>query len=123
MVADVPLGLIFDAFSVPVTVTSPDAVAIATTGVWVTSTTESRPGFSDLQRREQVRVLALQRVDVGSVPRGTVIVAPETADGVALRWRVDGFEVLEADCVRVVVVPVPDDEPEPTSWIQPGWFQ
>lgn len=123
MVAEVPLGPIFDAFGVPAIVTPPDAVAIETLAVWVTSTTESRPGFSDLQRREHVRVLALQRVDVGSVPRGTVILAPETADGVALRWRVDGFEVLEADGVRVVVVPVPEDEPEPTSWIQPGWFQ
>lgn len=123
MVAEVPLGPIFDAFSVPATVTPPDAAAIATTGVWVTSTTESRPGFGDLQRREPVRVLALKRADVGSVPRGTVILAPETADGVVLRWRVDGFGVLEADCVRVVVVPVPEDEPEPTSWIQPGWFQ
>lgn len=108
MVAEVPLGPIFDAFSVPATVTPPGADAIDTRGVWVTSTTDSRPGFTDLQRREQVRVLALKREDVPSVPLRTEILAPETELGEVQRWRVDGFEVLEADCIRVIVVPHPE---------------
>lgn len=107
MVADVPLGLLFDAFSVPATVTPPAADAIDTRGIWVTSTTDSRPGLSDFSRRDQTRVLALDRAAVPSVPKGTVIIAPEMDGSVPLRWRVDGFDVLEADCIRVTVVPDP----------------
>lgn len=123
MVAEVSLGPIFDAFSVPATVTPPDAVAIETRGVWVTSTTESRPGFGDLSKREQIRVLALKRVDVPTVPRKTLIEAPETEAGAVLRWRVDGFETLEADCIRCVVVPAEDTPVPPSPWIQGGWLQ
>jgi len=124
MAFEVDLDPIFDAFSVPATVRPPGADSIETSGVWVTSTTEGRPGYGDLQRREMVRVLALKRAEVPSVPKGTAILAPETADGDVLRWRVDGFEVVEADCLRVVVVPDPQEEPPvPTSWIQGGWIQ
>ncbi len=124
MVAEVPLGSIFDAFSVPATVRPPGAESIETSGVWVTATTDGHPGGFGVQRREAVRVLALKRAEVPSVPKGTAILAPETAAGAVLRWRVDGFEVVEADCLRVVVVPDPQPEPpEPTSWIQGGWIQ
>ena len=42
---EVPLGPLLDAFAVPATVTPPGAVAIETRGAWVTSRTESQPGF------------------------------------------------------------------------------
>lgn len=105
---EVPLGPLLDAFAVPATVTPPGAVAIETRGAWVTSRTESQPGFSDFSRRAAVRVFALDRAAVPSVPKGTLILAPETDGGVVQRWRVDGVEVLEADCMRVVVVPDPE---------------
>lgn len=107
---DVPLDPIFDAFAVAAVVTPPGGDAVETTGIWVTSTTEDFPTTQDLKRREQRRVFALRRADVGSVPLKTVIEAPDYGSAVVRRWRVDGFERVESDIVRVVVIPVPDEE-------------
>ncbi len=124
MVAEVSLGSIFDAFSVPATVRPPGADSIETSGVWVSSSTDGAPSGFGVQRREARDVFALRRDEVPEIKRGTVIVAPPYGSTVLQRWRVDGFEVIEADCLRVVVVPDPQAEPpEPTSWIQGGWIQ
>lgn len=104
----VPLGPIFDAFGVPATVTrpAPDDTPIETTGVWVSPAVLDVPAGFDLQRADRRRLLSLRRDEVPTVPRGTVIEAPERdADDVA-SWRVDGIEAMDADQVRVLVVPV-----------------
>lgn len=107
------LDLNLSAHGVDVTVTRPvpDDEPIEARGIWLTPTTEGLPIGSELTRREPRRVLALRRADVPTVPRGTLIVAPEKAgDEDTLEWRVDGFEHYEADHVRVIVVPVRTDD-------------
>jgi hypothetical protein len=99
----VPFTTALDAFSVPAVVTPPEGTPIETRGIWVSPTTENRPGSIDLKRREPTRILALPLADVPSVPRGTAIVAPEMDGLEARRWRVEGFDRLEVDHVRVIV--------------------
>lgn len=102
----VPLDPLFRAFGVAVTVTPPGEDAIETTGVWVSPLTETWPAGLDLERSEPRHVLALRRDEVASVPRGTVVVAPEQGGGDDQTWRVDGIERVESDHHRVVLVPV-----------------
>ena len=101
----------FSAHGVPATVTRPfpDDTPIETIGIWLTPITEDVPLGVDFQKREARHVFALQRSTVPTVPRGTIILAPEWSHGTALRWRVDGHVQREADHTRVTVVP----EPEP----------
>jgi hypothetical protein len=98
-------------FGVPVTVTrpAPDDDPIQTTGVWVLPITEDVPLGTEFQRKERRRILALDRDEVPTVPRGTVIVAAERAGDDAQTWRVDGLEFADADHhrVRVVLEPAP----------------
>jgi hypothetical protein len=105
MTADVEIGTIFDAFSVPATVTIPGGDAVATRVVWVSSTTEDFGGGLDIKRRDRRRVVAVRRDEVPVLPLRTVIVATEPGATVEGTWRVDGFDTEEADCVRCVVVP------------------
>lgn len=106
--ARVPFALALDAFGVPATVTVPNGGPIVTHGIWVTPTTEDRPGSLDVRRREPTRTFALPIADVPAVPKGTVIVAPEMDGLEAQRWRVDGFPTVEVDHVRVLVVADPE---------------
>lgn len=98
------LGINATVFGVPVTV-SLDAGDVATTGIWMTPQTEGYPGGLDLHRRDPRQVLVIPRSDVDSLPRGTVITAPEAAGGAVQSWRVDGFEAIEPDHYRAVVIP------------------
>lgn len=93
---------------IPVTVTRPfpDDTAIATRGIWLTTQTEDRPGGGSFSRREPFRVMALSRAAVPTAPRGTRIVAPENPGGEDATWQVDGIESMQADHVRVIVLPV-----------------
>jgi hypothetical protein len=100
--------LVQSAHGVPATVTRPwpDDTPVETTGVWrIASLEEPQPYGMDLQRREPRRIFALPRRTFESVPRGTLIVAPETSDGTAQTWRVDGIERIDPDFLRVIVVP------------------
>lgn len=101
-----PISACFAAFGVAATVTRPprDDAPITTTGVWITPLTPELPGGMGLQRREIRRVLALRRDQVPTVPRGTIISAPEYAGQTPKTWRVDGYELEEADHHRVIVV-------------------
>jgi hypothetical protein len=94
--------------SVPATVTrpAPDDLPIVTTAVWVTSR-EQDLGL-DLQRREPQRLVALKLAAVPTVPRGTIVVAPERSGGLATRWRVEGPDRSDPYETRVVVVPDPE---------------
>jgi hypothetical protein len=102
--ARVPFAILLDAFGVPATVTVPNGGPVEAQGIWVTPTTDDRPGSLDVRRREPTRTFALAT----PVPRGTVIVAPEMEGLDAQRWRVDGFAVVEVDHVRVLVIPDPE---------------
>lgn len=96
------------AHGVPATFTrpAPDNTPIVAEGIWVTPVTEAIPGNVEFSRREPIRIMAVPRALVPTVPRGTTIVAPEVAGGVNKTWRVDATERVDVDRVRVVVVPV-----------------
>jgi hypothetical protein len=98
------------AHGVDVVVTLPGAAAVETTGIWLTPVTEDFPSSGDFARREPRRVMALSRAELPSVPKGTVIVAPEFEGGDEQYWRVDGHERTEADQVRVIVVAISEAE-------------
>lgn len=95
---------------VPATVTRPfpDDTPIVTRGIWLTWDTDAPPTGTEFQRREPRKVLALRRLDVPTVPRGTVILAPQKGGDTVQAWRVDGTETVFADHVRVIVVAAPD---------------
>lgn len=108
MDARVPFSVAMACFGVPATVTrpAPDATPIETTAVWVPSATEGQPIGMEFQRQVAIRVLALPRDLVPTVPRGTLVVAPEMLGGDVRTWRVDSTDRIEYDHTRVVVLPV-----------------
>lgn len=98
------------AHGVPITVIrpAPDDDPITTRGIWLTWDTESQQAGMDFQRREQRTVMGLRRLDVPTVPRGTVILAPPKGGDTVQGWRVDGTDMVFADHVRVIVIAAPD---------------
>jgi len=94
----------FATHGVPVLVTVLDEDPVETNGIWLTATTEDMPSLMEFQRREVRRILALRRDEVPSVPKGTIIVGPESAGGEDRRWVVDGIDRQEADHTRVIVL-------------------
>ena len=100
----------FAAHGFPITVTRPypDDEAIETRGIWVLPLTVDGPSQQEFTRRDPNRVIALRKDEVETVPRGTIIDAPEYSGGTARRWRVEGPERIEADHVRVLVVADPE---------------
>lgn len=102
------ITLNWDVLGVDVTVTPPGGDPIETRGIWVTPLTEQVPVGLDFTRAERRRVIALKKADVPSAPRATVILAPESGSDTAVAWRVDGTDRIEAEHVRVTVVPAPD---------------
>ncbi len=109
--ARVALDPILAAFGVPATVTrpAPDDTPIETTGIWITPLTLEVPTGGEFQAAERQYVMALPRADVPTVPRGTIVDAPETLGQADARWRADGVERAEYDHHRVRLVPDPDD--------------
>lgn len=94
------------AHGVAATVTrpAPDDTPIDTTAIWQTEPNQdAQPFGSDFIKTEPRRVLALPRSDVPTVPRGTLIVAPEATGGANKNWRADGLERTTADTWRVLV--------------------
>lgn len=76
--------------------------------IWLPNLPQEMPGGSPFRRHEPLRVLAIRKSEVQILPTKTRIEAPER-EGEAVRgWVVDGFERVEADHYRAVVVP--DDE-------------
>jgi len=101
------MSVVMRHFGLPATVTRPHEPAITTTVAWVPPLTEEHPsGATAARRRESRKVLAVRRDQVPTVPRGTVIVAPEELDGTDETWRVDGVEHEEHDHYRLVVLKV-----------------
>lgn len=100
----------FSAHGVDVTVRrpSPDEDEIAARGVWQTQGLEDVPAGADWTRRGARRVLALLKSEVPTVPKGTTIIAPVPGGTTAYGWRVDGYDRVEAEHYRVIVVRDPD---------------
>lgn len=73
--------------------------------IWLPPDTTALPSGSAMQRAEAQRVMAVPKADVAQVPRGTVIAAAEVPGGAVLNWKVDGFERVDPDHHRVIVVP------------------
>lgn len=94
--------------SVAVTVTrpAPDDDAITTRGIWMTPNTEAMPPGSGFQRGEAIRILAVRRDDVPTVPKGTIVLAPHPEDLEAdpVGWVVDGTDRREVDHHRVILI-------------------
>jgi len=95
----------FAVMGVPATVTrpAPDDTPIATSLIWLTPDA-TLPTGGELQRRSRRKIASLSRRDVPTVPRGTVIVAPEFLGGPLHTWREDGTESVKLDEVRVWMI-------------------
>lgn len=106
--ARVPMDLALDAFGVPATVrrAPPNETPLPTTGFWIRPLHEEQlPVGSDLQQREPRRVFVMKKTAAfASLKRGDLIDAPEELDGPVVRWRVDGFDQVDSDCWRPIVV-------------------
>lgn len=87
-----------------VTRPAPDDTPIATSVLWVTPTTDDAPQGQAFRRREPVKIAALRKADVPTLPHGTQIVAAEVEGGPERTWRVDRIAVSEPDLWRAVVV-------------------
>lgn len=102
----VPVAPLLAAFGVAATVTrpAPDTTPIATTGIWLDEALEEeRPYGTDFQRRDPRRLMAIPRADVSTLPRGTLIAAPELAGKVIRTWRVDGLAHVDPEWWQGVV--------------------
>ncbi len=100
-----PLSAALRAFGLAATVTVPDGAPVSTTVFWMPPSTEQVPSGTDFRRAEPQRVLVVPLSAVPAIPRETVIAVPLVKDGDILEWSVDGFERLESDHYRLVVVP------------------
>lgn len=90
--------------SATVTRPAPDNAPIATTVIWlVEPANDAQPYGSDFRRGEPRRLMAITKADVPTMPRGTVVVAPEVPDGPDRTWLLDGIERALADQWRVFV--------------------
>ena len=95
------------AHGVAATVTrpAPDNTPITTTGIWLPAMEEARPYGTDFQRREPRRVFVMSRDDVATLPRGTIVIAPERTGDSAITWRVDGLDqVVDPHNWRAILV-------------------
>ena len=102
---DVVKELNFDAHGVAVTLKPAIGLPISTSGIWLPSLLEDPPVGRDYNRREPRRVMALRRDQVASVPRGTLLTAPETISGTARDWQVDAVDEIRGDHIRVILQP------------------
>lgn len=97
--------LVQEAFGVSATVTVPMGNPIETTAIWITEPRDdAQPVGTDLMRRSPRRILAIPRTALPALPRGSLIVVADAHGGVAQSWRVDGFERVDPQFFRVIVV-------------------
>lgn len=106
-------NLEFNGFPITVTRPVPNDTPITTRGLWLRPLTEGQPYGTDFRNVQPRRTLVLPKAQVGSlpgvpsVPRGTIIAAPEKMGGANVNWRIDGVEpAAENDCWYVAVVRV-----------------
>ena len=107
--AGVSLDPMLAAFGVPATITrpSPDQTPVVTTGFFIRPLHEEQDPIGVNRRRlDPRRIFVTKRTTaLATMPTNTLIVAAEHEDN-PRTWRVDGLEEVDADCWRVVVVPV-----------------
>lgn len=96
---------------------APDETAIETRIVWMTAVQDLNPvGLDDqrfqpdFQRRDPIRILAIRRDHVPTVPRGTVIATTEWGSETETTWRVDGTVERHPDHIKVAVMRITDLE-------------
>jgi hypothetical protein len=83
---------------------APDNTPIAATVIWVVEPVgDSQPYGADFRKVEPRRTLMVPKADVPTMPRGTVIVAPEVDGESNKTWQFDGFERALADQWRIFV--------------------
>jgi len=103
-----PMSPFLDAFGVPATVrrAPPNETPLETTGFWIRPLHEEQlPVGSDMQQREPRRVVVMARTAaLASLKRGDMVDAPEELGGPVVRWRVDGFDQVDNDCWRPILV-------------------
>lgn len=99
------LSTLQSVFGVDVTVTPVDGDPVSVTGVWMTPAPTDGP-LADLKRRDRRRVMVFRRTDVPTLQRGSLVQAAELGAADVADWRVDGFEVIDAEQIRAVLVPV-----------------
>lgn len=108
MDARVPMDVVTRAFGVNGTVALPPAyqTAVSTKIVWLPPITVEVPNEGGYTRREQRLVMALDKAQVLTVPRGTQILAPAAEGGANKKWLVDSFVHGDDEHHRVVVIEV-----------------
>lgn len=99
------LDVLQSVFGVEAIVTPVDGEAVTVTGVWLTPAQTDVP-MPELKRRDRRRVMAFRRSDVPTLPKGSTVQATELGAAAAADWRVDGFELIDTEQVRAVLVPV-----------------
>ena len=93
------------AFGVGASITVPGGDPVTTTVVWsAVETVAVRVG--EHERAEARRMVSIPLADVPSVPRGTLISAPEVNGETARSWKVDAIERIDVDHIRALVVEV-----------------
>ena len=111
--ARVPMSAVLSAFGVEGTVTrpAPDDTPITEVGiVWLPPLIEDVPTGMTSSRREVINLMAFDRAQVPTAPRGTLIEAPELLGGEIKTWKVDGHDLHDAEQIRVIVMEVKDVE-------------
>lgn len=100
----------FEVHGVDATVTRPypNQDPIPTRIIWLTEAMADEAG-GPFTRRQGVKVMALRRSDVPTVPDGTFVVAPPKAGDDAATWKVDGLHSQFSDHKRVYVTRVEDE--------------
>jgi hypothetical protein len=98
------ISTFFGAFGVPAIVTHPGGVPITTTAMWHGGAGVAFPDGGALAVTELRRAISLRKDHVGAVQTGTIVNAPERANGTPVDWTVDGIALEDDEVVRVFVV-------------------
>lgn len=99
------------AFALPATVTVPGAEPVTTMAIWLPPVAVESGGVL-VSTDKPLAILALPRVDIPEVPRGTAIEAAETEDGEILSWVVEAVLATLPDELRVAVIPAAE------TWVE-----
>jgi hypothetical protein len=106
MDARVDFEPLLEAFGVPATVTrpAPDDDPIETVGIWLQPLNLDEPAGSSFTRRATIRVFAIRKDDVPTMPLGTTVEAAERAGDTVRTWKVDGTDMEDPDHIRALLV-------------------
>ena len=103
---DLVLDVNQDFHGVPAIVTRPppNDAPITTRGIWLRPLPDGQPVGTDYRNRQPRKVLVLARDQVPTVPKGTLIVAPDKMGGPNVNWQVDNYDPEAADDVWFAIV-------------------